>query len=62
MELYQQIPASRHREIVVSGDRLFFNGDEYVIQGDDRLEPVRSIKTLEQQMAEIITRLDNLLQ
>jgi hypothetical protein len=62
MELYQQIPASRHHEIVVSGDRLFFDGDEYVIQGDDRLEPVRSIKSLEQQMAEIIARLDNLLQ
>ncbi|MEE8470593.1 MAG: hypothetical protein V3S51_04615 [Dehalococcoidia bacterium] len=53
-ELYGQTPVSRHDEILVSGDRLFFDNEEYVITGaDQELVLVRSQKVLEQQIAEV---------
>ncbi len=42
VELYAVTPAERHQEIVITGDRLFFEGEEYVIQGDGELRLVRS--------------------
>lgn len=30
-ELYAKTPVEKHHEIVVSGDRLYFDGEEYVI-------------------------------
>ena len=45
VELYEQVPAERHPEIVV-GDRLFFDGEEYVVLADGDLKLVRSEKEM----------------
>ena len=58
MELYQQTPVEKHKEIVVSGDRLFFDGEEYIISGIDReLKLIHFHKGLEQEIAKIKTKL-----
>jgi hypothetical protein len=57
-ELYARTPVERHSEIVISGDRLFFDGEEYVIQGDGKLTLIRSQKGLEQGLAQIKTKLE----
>lgn len=56
-ELYDKTPVERHQEIVISGDRLFFDGEEYIIRGDDELRLVRSQKGVEQKLAQITTKL-----
>ena len=53
VELYEQVPAERHPEIVVVGDRLFFDGEEYVVLADGDLRLVRSEK-------EILLRIDRI--
>jgi hypothetical protein len=58
VELYKQTPVARHQEITVSGDRLFFDGEEYVIDGSGELKLVRSVKGLEQALTQIQTKLD----
>ena len=58
VELYEQTPVEKRGEIVVSGDRLFFDGEEYAIDGDDELRPVRSSKKLEQKLDQIEAKLD----
>jgi len=57
VELYKQIPVERHQEIVVSGDRLFFDSEEYIINGDGELRLARSQKDLLQKVDEIRTKL-----
>ena len=57
MELYAKTPVERHHEIVVSGDRLFLDGEEYVIGGEEELRLVRSNKGLEQHLAQIESKL-----
>ena len=57
VELYKQTPPERHQDIVISGDRLFFDGEEYVIEGDGGLRLVRSQKGLEQYLRQIKTKL-----
>lgn len=57
IELYAKTPVERHHEIVVSGDRLFFDGEEYVIGGEEELRLVRSNKRLEQHLAQIESKL-----
>ena len=57
VELYKQTPVERHQEIVVSSDRLFFVGEEYIINGDGELRLVRSQKDLLQKIDEIRTKL-----
>ena len=58
VELYKQTPLARHHEITVSGDRLFFDGEEYIIVADGELKLVRSVKGLEQALTKIQTKLD----
>ena len=55
-ELYEKTPAARHQEIVISGDRLFFEGEEYILKGPE-LVLVRSQKGIEEKLAQIETRL-----
>jgi len=57
VELYAQTPVERHQEIAVSGDRVFFDGEEYVIGGDGDLKLVRSQKGVEQRLGQIGTKL-----
>ena len=57
VELYKQTPVERHHEIVVSGDRVSFDGEEYVINAEKELRLIRSQKGLEQQLAQIATKL-----
>ncbi len=58
VEFYKQIPRERHQEIVVSGDRLFFDGEEYLIAGEEQeLKLIYSNKGLEQRLAQIGTKL-----
>ena len=61
IQLYAKTPVARHSEIVVSGDRLYFDGEEYVIQGDRELRLVRSEKELKQRLARIEDRVAQLL-
>lgn len=53
-ELYKQTPRERHQEIVVSGNRLFFDGEEYVIGGDGELRLIRSDKDVRQRIEAIL--------
>lgn len=57
VELYTQVPVERHQGIIVSGDRLFFDGEEYIIEGDGELKLVHSHKGLEQRLDQIRTKL-----
>jgi hypothetical protein len=56
-ELYARTPVERYSEIVVSGDRPFFDGEEYIILTEGELKLVRSHKELEQHLAQISTML-----
>lgn len=61
-ELYQNTPVARHPEIIISGDRLFFDDDEYVILGRDReLKLLNSPKGLEQRLVRIEDKMAQLL-
>jgi hypothetical protein len=57
VELYKQVPMERHQEIVVSGDRLFFDSNEYVIDGHGELMLVRSQKELLRKVNEVRAKL-----
>ena len=57
VELYKQTPVEKHREILASGDRVFFENEEYVIDAEGELKLVRSQKGLEQHLAQIRTKL-----
>ena len=56
-ELYKKTPVKRHSEIVVSGGRLFFGGEEYVIEGDGNLRLVHSHKAIEASLDKIKIKL-----
>lgn len=56
-ELYSQTPVERHREVVISSDRLYFDNEEYVIAGGEELIQVKSQKVLEQKLARIEAKL-----
>ena len=59
MELYQQTPVERHHEIIISGNRLFFDGEEYIISGIDReLKLIHSHKELLEEVAKIKSKLN----
>ena len=54
VELYARTSVARHSEIIVSGERVFFDGEEYIITGiDGELRLVRSEKELKQRLARI---------
>jgi len=56
-QLYAQTPVERHHEIIVSGDRLYFENQEYILGADGELKLARSQKGLEQGLAQIATKL-----
>ena len=60
-ELYEKVPVERHSEIVISGDKLFFENEEYAIAADEELKLVRSEKELKQRLARIEDRVAQLL-
>ena len=50
-EFHQQTPVERHHhEIVVSGDRLHFDNEEYIVGSDGQLLLARSLKAVEQRL------------
>lgn len=55
-ELYKQTPVSRHAEIVVSGDRAFFENNEYLLVGDE-LVLIRDGKPINPDLAAIKKKL-----
>lgn len=57
IELYKQTPVERHQEIVISGDRVFFDNEEYVILAGGELKLVHSHKELSQKVNQVITKL-----
>ncbi len=59
-ELYEQVPVERHREIVVSGSRLFYDGEEYLIGADGELALVHSHKALEQKLQQVLAQVQAL--
>lgn len=58
-DLYAQAPRQRHSEIVISGDRLYFDGEEYAISGEGELSLIRSPKNLEQKIDELKTAVES---
>ena len=60
VELYQQTPVKRHSEIIISSDRLFFDGEEYILQGDEELKLIRSEKEIKQRLTAIEARIDKI--
>ena len=56
-ELYTKTPVERHSEIVVSGNSLYFDDEEYILQGDGELKFIRSEKELKQKLAAIEAKL-----
>lgn len=46
-ELYEKMPVERHQEIVISGDKLFFDCEEFLIDRDGELRLVHSQKGLD---------------
>ncbi len=56
-ELYAGTPAENHSDILISGDRLFHDGEEYLIEDEGELKLVHSHKVLEQRLTEIKTHL-----
>ena len=62
VQFYQQTPVKRHSEIIISGDRLYFDGEEYIITGiDEELRLVRSEKELKERLARIEDKVAKLL-
>jgi len=57
MEFYQRVPQERHREIVVFDQRLFFGGEEYIIEDDGELRLVHSHKGIEERLSRIEKKL-----
>jgi len=58
-QLYAQTPVERHQEIIVSGNRLFFDNEEHIIEGEEsELRLVRSDKKLLQKVEQLATKLD----
>ena len=60
VQLYAKTPVARHSEIVVSGDRLFFENDEYVIRGDEELKLIHCHKGLEEELASVKATLNEI--
>lgn len=56
-DLYQQQPPGRHQEIIVLGDRVFFDGEEFAIGADGELRLLRSQKALTQKIDAIRAKL-----
>jgi len=56
-QLYDQTPVARHSEIIVSDDRVFFDGEEYLFLPNGDLRLLRSQKALEQKLAQIAAKL-----
>ena len=61
IEIYKQTSVARHPEIIVSGERVFFDDEEYILQPDGELKLVRSGKELKQRLAHIEDRVAQLL-
>lgn len=57
VELYKQVPVDRHHEIVTSGDRLYFDNEEYIIKSDGELKLIHSDKELLEKVDQIRTKL-----
>ena len=60
VELYKQTPVERHSEIVVSSDRLYFDGEEYAIAADEELKLIHSHKKLEADIASVKATLNEI--
>jgi len=57
VELYAVTPPERHNEIVISGDRLYFEDEVYVIEESGELRLVCSSGTLRDRLNTIETLL-----
>jgi hypothetical protein len=54
IQLYQKTPVERHPEIVVSGNRLYFEGEEYMLVGEEQeLKLIHSHKAIEERLDRI---------
>ncbi len=57
-QLFASTPAARHAEIVVAGDRVFFENEEFIAEGESRqLRLVRSDKALRQTVGQVAAKL-----
>lgn len=56
IELYQKVPTERHHEIVVTGDRLFYDEEEYFIDLEGNLVLIHSHKRLENRLETLVQK------
>ena len=60
VELYTKTPVERHSEIVVSGDRPYFEEGEYAILANDELKLIHSHKKLNEDIASVKATLNEI--
>ena len=60
VELYEKAPVERHHEIIVAGDRLFYDGDEYLIDSAGELRLLHSHKGLAERLKRLEQQLSSL--
>ena len=60
-ELYSQIPADEHKNILISGDRVYVTNaegtEEYLLRNDEVMSLIRSDRDIRKGLESIKTRL-----
>jgi hypothetical protein len=57
VELYEKTLADRHVEIIISGDRVLLDGEEYVLAASGEPRLVRANKQLTESLDQIAIKL-----
>jgi len=52
-EFYEQIPAERHHEVILSGDRLYFGDEEFIIDPEGNIHKIHSWKEIHERLDRI---------
>ncbi len=58
VDLYKQTSVDKHPDIIVIGDRLFFDNEEYILSPDGDLRLLRSDKEMKQKIITIEANLE----
>jgi hypothetical protein len=56
-ELYEQTPTAQHAQIVVAGDRVHYDGEEYTLRGDGELVLAHSHRAILERLDQIAAAL-----
>lgn len=56
-DLYDSIPPAEHGQVLLSGDRVYYDGEEFIVGGDGELHLVHSHKALQERLDQIAAEL-----